>query len=158
MKSNLLLLFLLLNSLFGFSETPQKTRVYPFSQERIDAYKSQKEFQYKSNIPIANNAWETFKNRLWTFIRKFFSNKGAMPAIRIILLAFAILFILMRLLGMNTNTFFGKKQSDVKAIDYYGEISNITSVNFEEEAQNAFKQNDMRLAVRFLFLNCLKQL
>lgn len=152
------ILFIAILEVSGFAENKPDTKLVSFSDEKIEEYKNQKGFQYDTDQSVTDNAWRNFKNRVINLIKKFFSNDGAMPAIRFVLLTLILLFILFRIFGMKANSLFNKRQSGIKGADFFGEVTNITAIDFEDEAKLAFEKQDLRLAVRYLFLLCLQLL
>lgn len=160
MKIKLLFAILLIAFLTspGFAQNKAEKELPSFSEDKIEEYKNQRDFQYNTDVPLAHNAWGIFRTRLFNLIKRFFSNDGAMPIIRYMVLAIAILFILYRVFGMQANSLFGKKQSSINTNDFIGEVTDITTVNFEDEANAAFDNQELRLAVRFLFLHSLQLL
>ena len=69
----------------------------------------------------------------------------------------ALLYLIMRLLGMDIANIFSRK---VKTTDlaYTEYTENIHSIDFDEELQKAIQTGNYRLAVRLLYLDCLKKL
>lgn len=160
MKIKLLLVILcvIFCTPFGFAKNSKEIKQRSFSDKKIEDYKNERDFRYGADLSMADNAWNIFKSRLFEFIKKFFSNEGAMPIIRYIILAIAMLLILYRIFGMKANSFFEKNQSNIKTDDFFGEVTDIATVNFENEAKEAHERQDFRVAVRFLFLHCLQLL
>ncbi|MDB5137493.1 MAG: hypothetical protein JWP37_4096 [Mucilaginibacter sp.] len=71
--------------------------------------------------------------------------------------AFLIVYVILKLIGVDLLGIFRKKQT-VTEVPYTEYLENIHEINFDEAIENALLIKDYRLAVRLLYLRCLKQL
>ncbi|HEY4196318.1 MAG TPA: DUF4129 domain-containing protein [Mucilaginibacter sp.] len=71
--------------------------------------------------------------------------------------AFLIVYVIFKLIGIDFLKIFRKKQA-ANEVPYTEFIENIHVINFDEAIENALLIKDHRLAVRLLYLRCLKQL
>jgi hypothetical protein len=157
-KALIIIVFAILLSGIAFSQNKETAPPHTFPKEKIEKYKNSNDFKYGENAPIQSTFWNKLKYKLAEFIKYFFSNKGAMPIVRYITLGLAIIFILYKIFELNSQLFFGKKQTKINRENLLGEVTNITTINFEDQAKRASINNDLRLATRFLFLHTLQTL
>jgi len=184
MRRTYLLIFLLLFAFNGemraaatdtlklikYANVPLKLRtdssdvvVRTYTSASLDAYRSKPEFQYKQ----ANFA-PTFWGRFWKWFWSLFEKKAAsavgsplfLIVVKYVFIALgvgAVIFIIFRMLGVDFNAVFRRRSSSV-AVPYAESMENIHEINFDDELDGAISRQDYRLAVRLLYLKCLKQL
>jgi hypothetical protein len=110
------------------------------------------------------NLW----NRFWLWVahileRLFGSvkvGKQAASVFKYFILAagtFLIVYVIFKLIGIDLLKIFRKKQA-AQQVPYTEFIENIHEINFDEAIENALLIKNYRLAVRLLYLRCLKQL
>jgi hypothetical protein len=73
------------------------------------------------------------------------------------LAAFMIVYLIFKLIGIDLMRIF-KKNKATNDVPYSESLENIHEINFDEAIENALFVKDYRLAVRLLYLRCLKQL
>jgi len=111
--------------------------------------------------------WEMWV-RFWLWIEHILqrlfgsvsAGKNAASVFKYIILgvvAVLIIYIIFKLIGIDLLKLFRKKQEE-KLIPYNEYIENIHEISFDEAIENALQVKDYRLAVRLLYLHCLKQL
>jgi hypothetical protein len=138
-----------------------KTRT--FSAEKLKEYKANKDFQYERFKETPKSIWDRFWEWLWglweRFWQRVFSTEGGRITFKtvLIILAVAVLvFFILKLSGMTKSGLFGRKSGD--GLDYSTSEEDIHTINFEEAIQQAINSGNLRLAVRLLYLQSLKQL
>jgi len=134
-----------------------------FDTAALNKYKAQREFIYTGEYK-GKSAWEVFKEWLRRLIEKFFSNRGRVTTFSFFLKYFLILlgacvlgFIIFKLIGVDIANIFRNKPQAAN-LPYSELIENIHDINFDEGIEQAVAKHNYRLAVRLLYLKCLKQL
>jgi hypothetical protein len=131
----------------------------------LEKYSNDPDFDYthEKNLP-QQSWWDRFWSWFWAQIAKLFSRipggGNAVPAIKYLLigaLAFAIIYVLLRLLKVDLLRLFGKRKND-DGIPYTEFAENIHDINFDESINKALADKNYRLAVRLLYLRSLKRL
>lgn len=156
-----MLLWLLISGLsqssFALPKEAQEPVKRQFNQKQLEEYRQDRDFQYENVVPITNTIWDRIKYYISQFLKLIFSEKGAAPFIRYAILAAIILAVIVYLTGGQFQWFFGK---DNKA--KVGEISfvqdDITRVDPETLANQALQNGDLRLCIRYRYLQLLKTL
>ncbi|WP_184550028.1 DUF4129 domain-containing protein [Mucilaginibacter sp. FT3.2] len=151
-----------------------KINLRHFDAPSLKAYKNDKDFNYHTE-KAAITWWDKFWNWVWhlwdsfwqwvgELLRKLFggSSMGHNTAVVfkyaiIGMFAFAVIYIILKLLGINAWHLF-KKDSKQVPIPYNESIENIHEISFDEAIENALAIKNYRLAVRLLYLRSLKQL
>jgi hypothetical protein len=139
-----------------------KVSVHRFKESALDKYRADRDYQYNDKgAGQGLSFWDRFWNWFWqnlfgslritpgfgTFLKYFF----------LILAVGAIIFFIMKLLGMDMgNLLLGKSRKTPLA--YTESTENIHEINFDEEIEKAIANHNYRLAVRLLYLRSLKQL
>lgn len=131
------------------------------NREALKAYSRQPEFQYQE-VTIDKSWWSRFWAWFWHFfiskteghelflsyfIRYFFIAAGAA----------ALLFLIFKLLGVDIANAFRKKSATAE-VDHFESLEDIHEINFDSELERSVGEHNYRLAVRLLYLKCLKQL
>lgn len=145
-----------------------------FDAGSLKAYKNDKDFNYHLEKE-AVTWWDRFWNWVWhlwdnfwqwvdELLRRIFGGRsmGNNPAmifkyIIIGILAFAVIYIILKLLGINAWHIFKKNPKQVP-IPYDESIENIHEISFDTAIEDALAIKNYRLAVRLLYLRSLKQL
>jgi hypothetical protein len=130
-----------------------------FSQKAMKAYAGDRQFQYE-RITEPPSSW---LDRFWEWVGSWFSKlgkvKGADGIFNIVILILTVsivVFFIIKLVGMNGSSLFGKSNTG-SAIGYVsGE--NIHTIHFEDAIGYAIAEKNFRLAVRLLYLQSLKHL
>lgn len=145
-----------------------------FDAEALKAYSKQPEFQYKETT-IGVSWWTRFWRWVWHELRLFFAwlahffhfekGKGHMNMLWFYILKYlfiilgvsALVFLILRLAGVDISNIFRKKSAGA-SIPYSEFFEDINGIDFDTEIENAVAKNNYRFAVRLLYLKCLKQL
>jgi len=142
-----------------------------FSEDALSKYRSQADFQYKET-EVSTSVWTRFWRWFWHLLRSLFRVKPAkghpsMTAMRVILtileyvvIAAAvglIVFLIFKMVGVDLSFLF-RRRSKAIAIPYTESLENIHDINFDNAIEEAINKHNYRLAVRLLYLKCLKQL
>jgi len=168
---------LVLGLTFGIAQPPAKKikpkavlqldtaniQVRGFDSAAIKKYGEQREFKY-GNTYVGQSLWAAIWKAFWEFIDKILA-KGKNGAIFSLFVKYlfillglcALAFLILRLVGVDALNIFRRKPvgSDVP---YSESVENIHGINFDEGIENAVAQQNYRLAVRLMYLKCLKQL
>lgn len=159
---NILLLILVVLS--GISQSSAQKTVpnsaeRNFEQQSIEKYRNNKNFQYNQTIqeePIT--FWDRLKMWFWKQFLKLFSNQGAAPYIRLLIVvvllvgvAFLMLKTRFKLAWFSNKT----KKSDV-LLD--GDIENIQTNKIETDIELEIANKNFRKAIRLMFILILKLL
>lgn len=147
--------------------TPQKDVDFRVPDEaKIEKYQNDRRFEYTTSYSIFDKVRE-FKYSLSKWLKSLFENsslaEGALLngnkifyiLAGIFLIVLLVLFIL-KLKGIKIRKLIGKEKLDTPEIEFYTE--NVHEMNFNSLLENALKNKDYRLAVRFLYLRNLKSL
>ena len=141
--------------------------VYPknFTDKFQEKYRG-KDFDY-STIKPHESLWQRIKRNIAKLFRKIFGDIDVMTANRytinflrflgILALSFLLYFLIKYLMSKNGNFFFGKKNKKV-AIKEGEIIESIHEINFPEIIAKFELKKDFRSAIRYRFLQVLKQL
>lgn len=130
-----------------------------FNAEQLKAYRMQKEFHYDDAAPMDTSWWDRFWSWFWHLFNGILKNSytgGFMKYLVIFVAAAALVFIVVKLIGLDLKIFAGKP----KAVDipYDESLENIHEINFGEEIEKAVSNGNYRLAVRLFYLHSLKLL
>ena len=141
-----------------------------FNKKALDSLKAQKEFDYGPNdLKSASQSWwarlfrfirDVFSN-IWNFI---FGNLGKVPhggvILRYSLFVIALIllvYIIVKAAGIDPVRLFRNRPGKT-ALSFTENLEDINLINFDLEIDKAVEQRNYRLAVRLLYLKCLKQL
>lgn len=134
--------------------------VKSFNDRALNKYHSDKSFNYDGPDISEPSAWERF----WAWFWNSLFSKVGNPVIGNILkygfLALAIsllVFIIFKLTGMDGMRLWQGKARKAN-LAYTESLENIHEINFDAELEKAIALHNYRLAVRLLYLKCLKQL
>jgi len=137
-------------------------QVKHFDAKAITKYKADKDFNYTDGAGVGQ---ESFWDRFWSWVwNKLFgwigrTRYGATIFEYVLLAAgvFLLVFVIFKSLGIDP---IGMMRGEAKKIElgYSESLENIHEINFDDEIEKAIAQNNYRLAVRLLYLKCLKQL
>lgn len=138
-----------------------KIDVKQFDAKAINNYHKDKDFNYSGEAVGQPTFWERFWNWLWGKIMQLFGKVPfAGPFLKYLLLGLAItllIYVIFKSLGIDAMQLL---RGDAKKLDlpYSESLENIHEMNFDAEIEKAISRHDFRLAVRLLYLKCLKQL
>ncbi len=133
--------------------------IHRFDQASLDGYKGRADFQYEEQ-QIDLSWWQRFKQWIRYKIAELMSREGSyilLKDIGIIAGIIALLYLVMKLLGMDAVSVFSRKSRTVD-IAFTEHTENIHAIDFATELQKAIETGNYRLAVRLLYLDCLKKL
>ncbi len=150
-----------------------KISVHQFDTSTIKKYRGDPAFNYAEE-KASITWWDRFWNWVWGVWERFWEwvahilqklfggvrigKAGSVFKYVILGLgAFLIVYLIFKLIGIDLLKIFKKKQP-VNEIPYTEFIENIHDINFDDAIENAVLVKDYRLAVRLLYLRCLKQL
>ncbi|GAA4330780.1 hypothetical protein GCM10023149_36200 [Mucilaginibacter gynuensis] len=134
---------------------PQK-----FNDASLEQYASQRDFRYDDGATEGPTWWDRFWDWFGAPFRGFHMSPEAFIILKYTFLIIAIaglLFVILKLVGIDITGVFGigpKKAS----VPYHETLENIHEIDFDAEIELAVTQGNYRLAVRLLYLKCLKQL
>lgn len=139
-----------------FDSTQVVLREYDAS--KMASYRSSPDFQYDEQaIPIS--AWERFKQwwrQLWRSVVGASGGRVldyALAALGVI----ALIYLLIKLAGMDNGNIFSRRAGR-NPLQHAEVDENIHALDFDAELMNAVTQRNYRVAIRLLYLQCLKRL
>ncbi|MDB5141376.1 MAG: hypothetical protein JWQ66_89 [Mucilaginibacter sp.] len=151
-----------------------KISIQQFDVAAIKKYHKDPAFNYAEERTDLS-WWDRFWIGVWDLIDRFLRwlgylfqklfggvkvGKQAASVFKYVILgaaAFLIVYLIFKLVGVDLLKFFRKKK-DITEVPYTESIENIHEINFDDAIENALLVKDYRLAVRLLYLRCLKQL
>lgn len=142
-----------------FRTDSTQVRIRHFDQSKLDEYKAEKDFKYDNSISYSPSPWQRFWRGFWDLFDRNFSGTSG-DIIKYLLIALgcaAVIFAVIKFSGMNAELIFNKKSASAE-VPYSETIENIHEISFSEEIDKAVNTQNYRLAVRLLYLNCLKRL
>ena len=142
-----------------------------FRESALARYRSQPQFQYQETT-VSTSAWTRFwrwfKNWIYNLL-KLRSGKGAhstgiikvilviLEYVAILLAIAGIVYLILKMVGVDLSFLFRRKSRAVP-VPYTESLENIHEINFDNAIEEAINKHNYRLAVRLLYLKCLKQL
>lgn len=130
-----------------------------FSQEKIDTYLNDSDFDYPDRQKPSINLWSRFWRWFWSLFPEISIDTNFGPIVRIgfyILCGIVIIYTVLRLLGIDASQVLGRKTAS--QVQYAGDIEDIHGIDFEQEISKATGQQDYRQAIRWCYLWALKKL
>lgn len=130
-----------------------------FDRASLDSYKERAEFQY-SEQPVSLSWWQRIKQWISYKIAELMSREGSQALLKNMLIVagiVALLYMVMRLLGMDAASIFSRKPKTTD-LGVTERTENIHEIDFAAELEKAVQLGNYRLAVRLLYLDCLKKL
>ena len=138
-----------------------KIVVKHFDSKAIDNYRHDKDFIYSGEAVGEPTLWDKCMKWLWSKILSLFERipyAGSFLKYLFLSLSVVLLvFIIFKSLGIDAIQLL-KGKSRLVDIPFSESLENIHEINFDAEIEKAVSQNNFRLAVRLLYLKCLKQL
>jgi len=130
-----------------------------FDKHAIDKFRSDKDFDYRGNgVGSEPTLWDRFWAWFWEKISSGFAHGGSILLYTLLALFVAFLiYIILKAAGIDPTRLL-KGSSQQVSLPYTESSENIHAINFDEEIEKAISQHNFRLAVRLLYLKCLKQL
>jgi hypothetical protein len=138
-----------------------KITVKKFDAHALEKFKADKDFYYNGQSTGEPSFWDLFWNWLWNTISRWFGRipyGGYLLKYLFIVLSVAfLLYVIFKSLGISPMKLL---RGDAQKVDvpYSESLENIHEINFDTEIEKAISQHNYRLAVRLLYLKCLKQL
>jgi hypothetical protein len=133
--------------------------VRSFDYKELQELKNKDEFNYDRLREPAKSLWDRFWQWIWWQVREILRTKQGRTTVWSILLLFgiaAIIFFVIKVLGMNRGGLFGR--STGIGLAYTTTIEDINHISFEAAIKEAIESRNFRLATRLLYLQSLKQL
>jgi hypothetical protein len=166
------LIFLFTLLLFGMAHAAPKTpsKVHPdttkiivkkFGAKALEKFKADKDFDYSNNAVGKPSLWTLLWSWVWETITGWFEKipfGGKIIQYLILALSVALLvYVVFKSIGIDVAKLWRGEAAKV-AVPYSESLENIHDINFDADIERAVSQHNYRLAVRLLYLNCLKQL
>ncbi|ASU36018.1 DUF4129 domain-containing protein [Mucilaginibacter xinganensis] len=138
-----------------------KVTVKKFDTKALDKLSADKDFDYKGEGVGKPSLWALFWRWLWDAITRLFNRipfGGQFLEYLVLGISAAFLvYVIFKSLGIDLSR--GWRGDAAKAnLSYSESLENIHEINFDADIEKAIAQNNYRLAVRLLYLRCLKQL
>jgi hypothetical protein len=138
-----------------------KIEVKKFNANALNKFKADKDFNYNGNAVDDTSLWDIFWDWFWNAISKLFNRIpfGGTIVKYFFLALFAglLVYIIFKSLGIDAIQLL-RGESKKIGVPYSESLENIHEINFDDEIEKAISQHNYRLAVRLLYLKCLKQL
>ncbi len=132
-----------------------------FNSAALKKFSGDKDFNYHGQAIGTPSVWERFWNWVWQKLSSLFSGipyGGAIFKYSLLALAVAgLIYIVFKALGVDAMQLFRGEAKKIE-VPYTESLENIHEINFDAEIEKAISQHNYRLAVRLLYLRCLKQL
>lgn len=135
----------------------------------LKAYSKQDEFKY-DEADSGPSWWARFWRAFWHWLRHLFSGidgakSGSLLSLFLSFLGYlligaavaALVFFIIKIIGIDMANIFRRKASPI-ILPYTETLENIHEIDFDEQIEKAVSLHNYRLAVRLLYLKCLKQL
>jgi hypothetical protein len=145
-----------------------KVSLRHFDKAAINAHSKQPEFQYRDDTDTTPSWWDRFWHWFWNLFKPLnFGDGHISPFLRVLLYILqylflaaglaAVVFLVLKLVGIDMLGIFRRKSTSAN-LPFTESLENIHDINFDDEIERAVAQHNYRLAVRLLYLKCLKQL
>lgn len=137
-----------------------KLQVRHFNAATLNGYRQQRDFKYAAGQGEGISLWDQFWNWFWYQVDSVMKGRVSGSIVQwlfVVLGAAALVFLVLKITGMDIMQIFTGKTSTIE-IPYSESVENIHEISFEEEIEKAIASRNFRLAVRLLYLNCLKKL
>lgn len=136
-----------------------KIVVRSFDDNLLQKLKQDRDFQYDRLVEPVKSIWERFWDWVWGQIAQIMRTKQGRTTVWSVLFvlgAAAIVFFIVKVMGMNKEGLFGR--SSGSALPYTATGEDINNISFDEAIRAAIDNRNFRLAIRLLYLQSLKQL
>lgn len=130
-----------------------------FDLQQLRIYQQEKEFKYDNVAPVHESLWLRFWKWVGALIDRVLSNTyagGFLKYLIIFVLAAVVIFVVIRMLGLDLRIFAGKARA--VEVPYRETTDNIHEIDFNAEIDKAIAVANYRLAVRLFYLYSLKRL
>lgn len=141
------------------AQDSSSVNVRQFNAKHIEQYKPQKEFQYEDEPKEHMGIMDIIGYYITQLIRKLLGVRGEMTMWRMIfyaLMAIALVFIVVNLLGLDIRGVFGREAKTV--VDYNVQEENIREMNLDDLIAEAIAKGEWKLCIRFHYLKALRML
>ena len=130
-----------------------------FDKHAIDKFRSDKDFDYRGNgVGSEPTLWDRFWAWFWEKALSGFAHGGGILLYTLLGLFIGFLiYVILKAAGLDPARLL-KGNSQQVSLPYTESSENIHEINFDEEIEKAISQHNFRMAVRLLYLKCLKQL
>jgi hypothetical protein len=135
----------------------------------LKSFSKQSEFKYDEE-ESGPSLWARFWRGFWYWLRHLFSGidgakAGGLLGLFLTILEYlligtafaAFIFFIIKMIGIDMANIFRRKASPV-ILPYTETLENIHEIDFDAQIEKAVSLHNYRLAVRLLYLKCLKQL
>lgn len=137
-------------------------QVKQFNEDAISTYSQSDDFKYKdADTETELSFWQIF---LAWILQMLAAEVGRSPIFLVILkylilglIAGGAIYVILKAVGIDVGLFL-RKGSKKTVLPYTESLENIHEIDFEDELDDAISNRNYRLAVRLLYLKCLKQL
>jgi len=140
-------------------DTTSAVQVRRFDEASLEHYKEQPEFHYEEQ-PIDLSWWERLRQWVRDKLADLLTREGSYTLIKnigLVLGIAALVYLIVRLLGMDAIGLFSRKSRSAE-LRFTEHPDTIHGIDFVTELQKAIETGNYRLAVRLLYLDCLKKL
>jgi len=137
-----------------------KIQVKKFDAGAVNKFRTDKHFNYneaQDDTSLWTRFWAWVWNKLFGWIK--YTRYGG-TVLEYVLIAAAVgllIYVISKSLGIDPVKLWRGEARKVD-VPYSESLENIHEINFDDEIEKAITQNNYRLAVRLLYLKCLKQL
>lgn len=136
-----------------------KIAVRSFDDNALQKLKQDRDFQYDRLIEPVKSIWERFWDWVWGQIAQMMRTKQGKTTVWLVLFvlgAAAIVFFIVKVMGMNKEGLFGRSSGN--SLPYTTTEEDINNISFDEAIRAAIDNRNFRLAIRLLYLQSLKHL
>jgi len=141
--------------------------VRSFDKKALKEFSKKPEFKYKE-VDAEPSLWTRFWRWFWhlfDFMNVKVTKNATFWTLALEFIEYAIIisglgaivFIILKLSGIDLFNIFRRKSSSID-LPYSESSENIHEIDFDKQIETAISQHNYRLAVRLLYLKCLKQL
>jgi hypothetical protein len=130
-----------------------------FDKTALKSYSKQPAFKYDGTY-TDTSLWSRFWGWFWKMADSLLSKKYSARIVSYLLIAVglsAITFLVLKLTGVDALNIF-RRRSAAAGLANTNNVENIHKINFDSGIEKAEAAHNYRLAVRLLYLKCLKQL
>jgi hypothetical protein len=130
-----------------------------FNGNDIRQLKTDKAFQYDRYVEPPKSLWDRFWGWFWYQVDQLLSTKGGrttMWTVFIILGVAVLTYFVLKVMGMNKSSFFGRR--NFNDLNYTISSEDIHGISFDQAIEEAITSSNFRLAIRLLYLQSLKKL
>jgi hypothetical protein len=138
-----------------------KIEVKTFNNQALIRYSRQKDFNYTGQATGQPSLWQRIWNWFWSKFDRLFSRVPySGTVLTYVLLGLCVgflVYIIAKYSGASPDWIWAGDTKKVN-LPYKESVENIHELNFDVEIEKALSTNNYRMAVRLLYLMCLKQL